>query len=156
MKHIIRYSNVQRITNENVAEHSFFVAANVLELSNEYKFSIGEALKMAIIHDMPEIYIDDVSHKVKTDFPNVKKALKEAEEMVVKEFSQTIQDSFYEFDKQETVESLIVSLADVYQCLQYANHEIALGNSGYMVSVKEESEVRIKELKKELIEFKRI
>ena len=52
MKHIIRYSNIQRISNENIAEHSFFVAANILELSKEYEFNIGKALQMAIVHDI--------------------------------------------------------------------------------------------------------
>lgn len=140
LKHIIRYSNVQRITNENVAEHSFFVAANVIELREQYTFDLGQALLMATVHDYTEIYIDDINHQVKRDFPEVKWALKKAEKEVVKKFSPIVKEAFYLYEAQETIEAKIVKLADVYQCKQYAQHEITLGNSGYMLTVLEESE----------------
>ena len=150
LKHIIRYSNVQRITNENVSEHSFHVSANVIELREHYKFNLGQALLMATVHDYTEIYIDDINHQVKRDYPKVKQALKEAEKEAIKRFSPIVQEAFKQYEKQATIEAKIVKLADIYQCKQYAQHEITLGNSGYMKTVLSESEELIERLKREL------
>jgi len=144
LKHIIRYANVQRVSNENVAEHSFFVSANILELAKDYNFDVGKAVLMSTVHDMPEIYLDDISHAIKSEFPTIAKAHKDAEEVVIKKFSPLVQELFAEYEKQDTVEALIVKLADIYQCIQYANHEISLGNGGYMKEVLEGSTKLVK------------
>ena len=58
---------------------------------------------------------------------------------------------FYQLeDDQDSVESLIVKLADNLSCVQYANAELGLGNSGYMKNVLKESKKRMRELEKKL------
>ena len=46
----------------------------------------------------------------------------------------------------KSVESMIVVLADVMSCIQYASTEIDLGNSVYMKNVLKESKKRMREL----------
>lgn len=153
LKHITRYSNIERITNEDVAQHSFFVAANVIELSKKYEFNIGRALLMANVHDWPEIYIDDISHQVKRDFPKIKKAHKDAEIQVIKKFSPLVQAAYLEYEEQESLEAIIVKLADVYQCIQYADFELQLGNKGYMKQVKKDAKKLIKKLEAHIDQY---
>lgn len=139
LDYIIRYSNYPRIKNESVAAHSFFVAVEVYKLYEEYNFNIDRAIHLALTHDFPEVYIDDVSHKIKRDFPSVAKALKSAERKIIKLFPKFIQEYIEEFEDGETIESIIVKLGDIIQCKTYSQNEIILGNSGYMKEVYEDS-----------------
>lgn len=139
LRHITRYSNVERVRDESVAEHSFFVAAIVLELYKEYDFNLGYALRMAICHDYPEVYVDDVSHKVKADYPEVAKSLKRAEKEAIKSFSPIVIESYLSFEEGDSIESKIVKLADIIQVKQYCESEIRLGNTGYIKTVLLES-----------------
>ena len=41
LEYIIRYSNVPRIHDESVASHSFFVAAILMKLNDDYDFDLG-------------------------------------------------------------------------------------------------------------------
>lgn len=53
-----RYNNRIRIKDESIAEHSFFVAYNILKVGYDYKLPaevINEAVSMAIAHDFPEL-----------------------------------------------------------------------------------------------------
>jgi len=135
LKFIIRYSNVERIRDESVAEHSFFVASLVLELANEYKFNIGKALQMAIVHDYPEVYVDDVSQEVKRNFPKIRESLKNAEKEAIKNFSKSVQKAYNEYELFDSIEAKIVKLADILSVLQYCKSEINLGNNGYISDV---------------------
>ncbi len=42
---------------------------------------------------------------------------------------------YTEFEAGETIEALVVTLADIIQCSQYADNEVKLGNSGYMSKI---------------------
>lgn len=130
LKYIIRYSNYMRITNEDVAQHSYFVSCLCIKLYEEYpQADLGHMLLMATIHDWAEVEIDDIAHNVKREYPAVGKALKSAELKVMrKQFPGHIVDSYTEYEKQETLESQIVKLADIMQCIQYLGAEMDLGN----------------------------
>lgn len=153
LAYITRYSNVPRVRDESVAEHSFFVAALVMEYSNKYAFDVGRALQIAIAHDIPESIVDDVSHEMKDRFPAVKFALKTAESQAIQDFSRPFVEAFEEYATQ-SVEALVVHLADAMQCYQYAKNEMALGNNGYMVTVYTHSLERVEKLEKLLEDFK--
>ena len=145
LKYIIRYSNYARVTNEDVAQHSFYVSCIVIELHQRYKETdLGKMLLMSTVHDWPESIIDDVSHAVKRDYPAVAKALKVAERKVVKNYPLEVQDAFNEFEDQKTLESKIVKLADTIQCIQYLENEHTLGNSSLMQLLLESMELKNK------------
>lgn len=130
LKFIQRYSITPRITNETVAEHSFFVATYVMELYKDYKFDLNKAVQMAIIHDFAESFIGDITLSTKTMCPDLVEAVSNAEkEVMFQNFPSFIYEFYREYEQRTSVESLIVKLADTMQVKQYAGNEIELGNN---------------------------
>ena len=130
LKFIQRYSITPRITNETVAEHSFFVATYVMELYKDYKFDLNKAVQMAIIHDFAESFIGDITLSTKTMCPDLVEAVSNAEkEVMFQNFPSFICELYREYEQRTSVESLIVKLADTMQVKQYAGNEIELGNN---------------------------
>ncbi len=139
LKFIIRYSNIPRIRDESVAEHSFFVGALCIQSLEKYpEADIGKVLLMANIHDWAEAEIDDIAHNIKRDYPAIRKALKSAEIKVMKKYPEYVREAYEEYEEGQTLEARIVKAADIRQCIQYLSTEIALGNS-YMAPLLEES-----------------
>ena len=64
LRNLVRYQNAPRVSEETVAEHSFFVAAYVLKLHNYYNFDLKKALSIAILHDYAEVFISDIPKRV--------------------------------------------------------------------------------------------
>lgn len=156
LKCITRYSNVPRISSESVAEHSFFVASIVIDLHSKYEFDLGKAISMAIVHDWAESFVDDVTVATKNMFPEIREAIHRAEEMIYeKVFSGMPCKLWKELNSQDTIESMIVKYADVLQCAQYSEHEVRLGNHGYMDEVLTSSLNRAKVLEEEIKEYER-
>jgi len=130
LKFIQRYSITPRITNETVAEHSFFVATYVMELYKDYKFDLNKSVQMAIIHDFAESFIGDITLSTKTMCPDLVEAVSNAEkEVMFQNFPSFIYELYREYEQRTSVESLIVKLADTMQVKQYAGNEIELGNN---------------------------
>lgn len=130
LKFIQRYSITPRITNETVAEHSFFVATYAMELYKDYKFDLNKAVQMAIIHDFAESFIGDITLSTKTMCPDLVEAVSNAEkEVMFQNFPSFIYELYREYEQRTSVESLIVKLADTMQVKQYAGNEIELGNN---------------------------
>lgn len=130
LKFIQRYSITPRITNETVAEHSFFVATYVMELYKDYNFDLNKAVQMAIIHDFAESFIGDITLSTKTMCPDLVEAVSNAEkEVMFQNFPSFIYELYREYEQRTSVESLIVKLADTMQVKQYAGNEIELGNN---------------------------
>ena len=129
LRSLIRYQNCNRLVNESVAEHSFYVASFVMKLREYYNFDLERALKMALIHDIPESRISDVPHNIKTANPKLSAALEEAENKV-------LNDMFYpegvtlvaDFNGTVSPEGKVCALADVLSVVLYANDEIKCGN----------------------------
>ena len=156
LQFITRYSNIPRVRDENVAQHSFYVASLCLEIMeglDSTKFNKAKVLTMAITHDWAEADIDDIAHNVKRDFPSIKKALKVAERKAMSKYPGYIQDSFQEYDESNTIEAHIVQLADTLQCVQYLESEVKLGNR-YMEPMLEESRNYLPRLEANLIDFR--
>ena len=139
LKFIIRYSNIPRIRDESVAEHSFFVAAICIKMLEAYPDAdVAKVLMMANIHDWAEADIDDIAHDVKRDYPAVKRALKSAESKIMRKYSQDVREAYAEYEECKTLEAKIVKSADIQQCIQYLTTEIGLGNE-FMKPLLEES-----------------
>ena len=148
LSYIIRYSNVPRIKDESVGEHSFYVAAIVQKLYDKYKFDLGVALNMAISHDMIEVYINDIPHLIKKRHPELTSLLKDIEEKEAENFPKCVHAGIERLQKRSP-ETFMVKMADAIQCKQYADNEIKLGNSGYMKEVAERSRDRVMGLEEE-------
>ena len=129
LRSLIRYQNCNRLVNESVAEHSFYVAVFVLKLREYYDFNLEVALKTALIHDIPEARISDIPHNIKIANPEVAAALEKAEEKVtVDMLSEEANALLKSFNHGDTVEGKICQLADVLSVVLYANDEIKCGN----------------------------
>lgn len=129
LRSLIRYQNCNRLVNESVAEHSYYVAIFVLKLREYYDFNLEQALKMALIHDVPESKISDVPHNIKMANPKLMQALEEAENNVTKEMlSDEAATLLSNFNNGDTAEGLACQLADVLSVVLYANDEIKCGN----------------------------
>jgi len=150
LAYIKRYSNVPKLHEESVAEHGFFVAAIVMKLHEEYEFDIGQALQIAISHDMPEIELNDCPHIIKEKYPEIAKAYQVSEEQVAKTLPKIARIGVYWYDAQDSTEAKIVLLADVLQCIQFSSVEIKLGNEDYMKVVYDKSTKRELQIRKEL------
>lgn len=140
LRNLVRYQNAPRVSEETVAEHSFFVAAYVLKLHNYYNFDLKKALSIAILHDYAEVFISDIPHPIKKQFPIIEDCLKEAENKIIKEhISDDFSNWLSEFNNINTAEGCIVSLADILSVISYSKYEIELGNSKYMKDVLEKA-----------------
>ena len=108
LRSLIRYQNCNRLVNESVAEHSFYVAVFVLKLREYYDFNLEVALKTALIHDIPEARISDMPHNIKLANPEVAAALEKAEEKVtVDMLSEEANTLLKSFNHGDTVEGKI-------------------------------------------------
>ena len=154
LSYIIRYSNVPRIKDESVAEHSFYVAAIVQKLYDKYDFDLSVALNMAISHDMIEVYINDIPHLIKQRHPELTSLLKGIEEKEAENFPKCVHAGIKRLQK-SSPETFMVKMADAIQCNQYASNEISLGNSGYMQQVVDHSVERVEALEEECQSFLR-
>ena len=111
---------------------------------------------MGLIHDIPELHLSDITHDVKRNFPQIESAVLDAEHVVMDTIYPKWAALFYQLeDDQDSVESLIVKLADNLSCVQYANAELGLGNSGYMKDVYNDSSERVKKIEKKLEKYRR-
>ena len=155
LKALTRYNNKFKIISESVAEHSYFVAVITLKLHDDYKFNLEKALKMALVHDIPELHLSDVTHDVKRNFPTLAEEVMKAEYVVMEEKYPSWYDDFSTFEDQNSVEALIVKYADNLSCVQYANAEINLGNKGYMKEVLQNAGIRCKKFESALKKHRR-
>lgn len=122
-----RYS--MRLVNhqESVASHSYFVCLALMLLIEDYNFNLGDALQMAVAHDLPEIAISDVNHQVKRQFPAIAKELKLAEEAFAESLPLTLRAA-YAAHLTDCREAMFVAYADTLQVVQYAMIEVRMGN----------------------------
>lgn len=131
MSALNRYNNRDRITQENIAEHSFYVGFAIMKLSE--MFIIDDttklrALQMSILHDIPEIYTSDVPYPIKQKSPVLKAELEKLELEFMKESYPQFFNIFNDFTNDDSDEVLLVKVADAISVLQYAQKEINLGN----------------------------
>lgn len=137
---IIRYNDRPKIKNETVAAHSFYVAANVIKIcklfnvENSIKY---DALEMAVVHDMAEIFTGDIGYITKRDNPELAKALEVTELKQLEEHMPEYYVAFRHYVeglKDNDVAAIIVKLADVISVLQYSCSEIELGNKSLQMA----------------------
>lgn len=127
-----RYNNRIKIKDENIAEHSFFVAYNILKIGYDYRLSnevVNEAVAMAIVHDYPEIFTSDIPHDCKQSNPWLRDILSKVEQDFIKEQMPELLDRYDKLNTEYSIATLLVELGDAISVLQYSNREISLGNN---------------------------
>ena len=147
----VRYNNRHRIHNEDLAQHSFMVAFNILKIGYNYpqipKDKIYKACSMAIVHDTPEIFTSDIPHDCKQKHPELRDLLSNIEHEFVDSETPELKELFDEYSKGESLATLLVELGDAISVLQYVNREIVHGNKHEdMQIIKNEVSLRIVKL----------
>lgn len=127
----VRYNNRDRIHDEDLAQHSFIVAYNVLKIA--YKYNIPDniaykACSMAIAHDYSETYTADIPHDCKVKYPELRELLSKIEIDFIEEEVPELEKLFREYQEGNSIETILVDLGDAISVLQYVNREINHGN----------------------------
>jgi putative hydrolase of HD superfamily len=154
LKSLMRYNTTPRLVNESIAEHMFFVTIIVHKLYDYYSFDLHIAMKMAVFHDIPEIFLSDVPYSTKVMFPEIGKIFKKHSKQASDMLDPSITPIIEMYEKQDTLEARIVKFADVLSIIQYTRQEVMLGNM-YMKVIYEETQEIIEDMVEALKEHKR-
>ena len=111
LSHIKRYSTVHTLRQESVAEHSFNVAAILFRLHEDYEFELSKAVTMAIVHDMPEMELNDVPRIIKQRYPLIKDAFRACELDVIDELPMPVRAYLRTYEQMDTVEAMMDTFA---------------------------------------------
>ena len=154
LSNIIRYSQQNKIKNETVAEHSYYVSWFVNRLCTKYSLSDTirlMALEAALLHDVPEVITNDITYDVKRMIPEVPGLLQPYEEEVIREHSSRAHKVLFNPEtSDEIVAKKIVKHADILSVLQYCQNEEELGNKNF-TELRKATEKRVKESRDALI-----
>jgi putative hydrolase of HD superfamily len=115
---------------ESSSEHSFMVALMVLVLGNNRKINLEKALKMAIIHDLPEAIVGDIISKENWEeggrmwgLEKASKELPAMKKLASLSGDKEILELWNEFEGQKTPEARFVKdidrLATIFQAVEY-------------------------------------
>ena len=155
LSNIIRYSQQNKIKNETVAEHSYYVTWFVNRLCTKYE--LGDtirlmALETALLHDIPEVITDDITYDVKRMIPEVPALLQPYEEEVIKEHSSRAYKVLFNPETpEEIIAKKVVKHADILSVLQYCQNEEMLGNKSF-TELRRATEQRVKDSREDLVE----
>lgn len=131
LKFVIRYNCRRHIKDESVAEHSYYVALLSMMICDEKKIN-DEKIRLdcftkALLHDMPEIETNDITHNAKEKM-NLRKLLKLYEDdFFVRKFP--LQSSLMRNDDYDSIVNAIVLLADTLSVKQFTANELQIGNA---------------------------
>lgn len=146
LKNVIRYNTRPILKQESVAEHSFYVALFALKICDDYNINENikkDAVIKSLLHDMPEIELNDITHNVKEKL-RLRPFLKAYED----EYYKTHYSQYYELmSTSHDLTSIIVVLADAWSVFQYVNNEMSLGNKSKQIEeIDNEIRQRIQDL----------
>ena len=160
MSFMKRYNNAVHIHDENVAEHSFYVAMYASIICDVLGYRTGSsirsaAIERALIHDIHETELSDIPHNIKHSIAGLNDMCENFEKQYNEEyFGDLIQ---FENDLGPTLSLLIkniVDLADVISVLQYAQLEVGFGNKEKFGPIIDNARSRISRLLDDLYKTK--
>lgn len=153
LKNVVRYNTRNIIKKESVAEHSFYVALFTLKICDDYNVdprTTKRAIIKALLHDMPEIELNDITHNVKEKL-NLRPFLKKYEDKYFDTHFSEHRSLMKEGDEKTNA---IVDYADTMSVYQYALNETLLGNqSDDIQDILNSARIRIKKCKEKLEEI---
>ena len=146
MQGIIRYANRNRIKDEDLAQHSLSVAYYCFEIAKEFNIPDdirNEAIAMAVVHDIGECYTSDLPHDVKYENPELKELCDKLEIKFIDKLP--IKDIWHKLeDNKDSIQYLMVKVADSMSVKAYVNRELTLGNKDeVMTEISQEIDERI-------------
>ena len=155
MSNISRYNTRYRIKNESIAAHSFYTIWFTSALCSHYNLDVEvtqKAMECAMVHDIPEVYINDVTYDCKKMIPELTDILAPYEEEIISKLSDIAAPiMFNPLTPEDKLICSIVKYADVVSVKQYSISEMKLGNVSF-ASILESANDRLEELSEELVE----
>lgn len=156
-----RYNNRIKLKRESIAEHSFFVAYNIIKVGYDYNIPneiVNEAVAISITHDFPEMFTSDLPHDCKQRYPELRKLLSIVEIDFIKEEMPELYERYNKLLNENSLTTLLVDIGDAISVLQFCNREIDLGNTTDDIeNISNECKVRIirlfNKLEKELMNY---
>jgi len=135
--HVERFSTMPRLRKENVGEHSFLTVFYSMLIGMELvdqgvSVDLAKLLMSATVHDIDEGTTGDVVRLIKRHNDDIYRSWKRLESEAVLEISRNIGVDIYSYwstAKDDTVEGLVLSLADLISVSAYAIEEVQLGSS---------------------------
>lgn len=155
MSNMIRYNNEVHIHNENVAEHSFYVAVYAMEICDVLEIPPhirGLIVEKALIHDIHEIELSDIPHNVKKASKCLEDYCLEFEDKFNKQYFGSLVNSIDESNLCTYIDA-VVELADVLSVKQYAQQEVRFGNTKKFNPILENANYRIDGLIRTISKF---
>ena len=127
LKEIEKFKNVERVTlssnrsYENDMEHSWHLAMFLILFEKDLpkNLDMAKVLKLALIHDIAELYVGDISifdeEKRKTKKDEEMKAAKKLFSQLPRDIGNDFMTLFEDYEEQKSSESKIVKLFDKLQ-----------------------------------------
>ena len=150
---IIRYNGKHKLKQENIAEHSFMVAINIIKVCKALSLPDNirdKAVTMGILHDISEKYVGDIAFEFKSEEDN-KEILAELFDDYEKKLYQNKYKSEYGliykdvYKGNNSIEDRLVKLADSMSVVQYSGREKVLGNTTLAMStINIQAKIRVK------------
>lgn len=133
---VYRQPGRPKVKLENLAEHHYFTALSTMQIIDYYKSYISKfeelnAIRCALIHDLPELFTNDIPSPTKSENPQLKNLLDNIEkDFMYNNFREFYLDYIFliESEKDEDVVGLLVKLGDIASLLRYLARELDLGN----------------------------
>lgn len=150
---IKRYNTTPMHKQESVASHSFFTSLITMMLCEELsldRLQTLTAIKLALVHDLPEIVTNDITHDAKVAMPELNLILAKYEEKFIKDMFTSVHQPMYKPKWDDKIALLVVTLADILSVLQFSDNERMLGNQHITDTWLNSVYVRIDELRAEL------
>lgn len=139
MSHVFRYSSVPVCRQENVAEHSWYVAFYAFLVGHDLirqdiNVDMGVLLSRALVHDIDESLTGDFLRHVKYGHPDLKRVLDEVSVQMIEKMGfelgaggENIKEA-WSTAKADDVEGQIIAVVDLARVLSYVWEEIQYGN----------------------------
>ena len=146
LNNIVRYNTRNKINPETVAAHSFFASYFVISICKQ--FSIPDdiklmALESAVVHDVPEVFINDITYDCKNLVKGISELLEGYEQEIISKVSWIAQKVLFNPDTPALkLARAIVIYADTLSVKQYALSEVELGNKLF-IEINAEADRRI-------------
>jgi len=158
MRYVTRYQNTPTLDRQNIADHSFFVSlyaklfCDVLSVSDKNR---AEVLDYAVLHDLGEAISFDIPANVKRFTGQHSREIENIANVEMFNGHHEIKTKY------SSLSILLVKLADLLDCVMYAQEQISLGNRFFIPVLPEVSDALISSLvgiKKQIsiVKYKRL
>ena len=150
MSNLVRYNNTTHIHDEDVAEHSFYVAFYTMQLCDcigikgKYK---ELAICYALIHDVHEIILSDIPHNTKEMIPELGRICSDYEKTFNKSYFPEIVNELDQISEEDSeLIKFVVVLADTLSVKQYAIQECKYGNVEHYEEIENNANSRVRKI----------